>query len=213
MNKKLDLSSIGTLNPVLDSVEFVKRAWSSFNLPTSFAPTMDVEELDKRIADLKAVEQWLNVNLSMLKGTIQALEIQRGTLAAMKAFGNAVTTSGDSFVQIAQAERSSPTRAPEVEPAAAPPKPRPARRARAKARAGATGSRSPLAAVGDAVNPSTWWNLLQGQFNQVAQAALSGSGISASEPEKKLPPAPAGKSRAASRRKKRPASGAKKQSN
>ena len=213
MIKKLDLSSIGTMNPVLDSVEFVKRAWSSFNLPTSFAPTMDVDELDKRIADLKAVEQWLNVNLSMLKGTIQALEIQRGTLAAMKAFGNAVSTSGDSFVQIAQAERSAPSRVPEVEPAAPLEKPRRAGRPRAKTRTGAAGDRSPLSAVGEAVNPSTWWNLLQGQFNQVAQAALSGSGIGASAPEKELPPAPAGKSRPASRRRTRPASGAKKQPN
>jgi pimeloyl-ACP methyl ester carboxylesterase len=41
---------------------------------------------DARIADLKAVEQWLNVNQSMLHNTIQGLEIQRGTLAAIRAF-------------------------------------------------------------------------------------------------------------------------------
>src|SRR5690606_17284781 len=40
-----------------------------------------------RIADLKAVEQWLTVNMSMLHGTIRALEIQRGTIATLQAFG------------------------------------------------------------------------------------------------------------------------------
>lgn len=51
------------------------------------APTVDIDELDRRIADLKAVEQWLTVNMNMLQGTIQALEIQRGTIATLKAIG------------------------------------------------------------------------------------------------------------------------------
>ena len=39
-------------------------------------PTMDVEELDKRIQELKNVENWLNLNLNVLKTTIQGLEVQ-----------------------------------------------------------------------------------------------------------------------------------------
>ena len=79
--------AFGGLGQMFDGIDSVKRAWSMFNAPSALVPTLDVDELDKRIADLKAVEQWLNLNVSMLRGTIQGLEIQRGTLAAVKAFG------------------------------------------------------------------------------------------------------------------------------
>lgn len=87
------LSSVGVgplnVGNVLDTVDFVRKAWSSFGVPSNFAPTVDVEEIDRRISDLKAVEQWLNVNMNMLQGTIQALEIQRGTIATLKAYAGA----------------------------------------------------------------------------------------------------------------------------
>ncbi|MCG1043497.1 hypothetical protein KQH60_13505 [Mycetohabitans sp. B8] len=54
--------------------------------PDIVAPLMSVEELDKRITDLRAVEQWLKLNLSMLQSTIQALQVQRSTLATLRAF-------------------------------------------------------------------------------------------------------------------------------
>lgn len=80
---------IGALNVgnLLDTVEFVKNAWSAFGVPSSLAPTVDVDELDRRITDLKAVEQWLTMNLNLLKASVQALEIQRGTIATLKAYG------------------------------------------------------------------------------------------------------------------------------
>ncbi len=187
MAKKLGIPSINTLNTMLDSVEFVKKAWSSFNLPSSLAPTMDVDELDKRIADLKAVEQWLNVNLSMLRGTIQGLEVQRGTVAAIQAFGRAMTGSNDALAQIAQAARASPSPpAADLPPAGATAQP-----AAPPAATGAPAASTPVPAPAEnhapphftpltlpsgtqMVNPAAWWNLLQGQFNQVAQAAMSG---------------------------------------
>src|SRR5581483_7466107 len=48
------------------------------------APTLDVGEVDRRIAELKSVENWLNMNLAALRMTIQGLEMQRATLAAMQ---------------------------------------------------------------------------------------------------------------------------------
>ncbi len=80
---------IGALNVgnLLDTVEFVKNAWSAFGVPSSLAPTVDIDELDRRIADLKAVEQWLTLNLNLLRTSVQALEVQRGTLATLKAYG------------------------------------------------------------------------------------------------------------------------------
>ncbi|WP_426115476.1 PhaM family polyhydroxyalkanoate granule multifunctional regulatory protein [Massilia sp. PWRC2] len=72
-----------------DSLEFVKNLWGSMgvpgmSMPSLAAPAMSVEDLDKKIADLKAVESWLNVNGAMLRATIQGLEVQRGTLATLK---------------------------------------------------------------------------------------------------------------------------------
>jgi hypothetical protein len=51
------------------------------------SPLMSVEELDKRITDLRAVEQWLKLNLNMLQSAIQAMEVQRATLSTLRAFG------------------------------------------------------------------------------------------------------------------------------
>lgn len=72
---------------VPDPLEFMKSLWTGMGLPMPgmVAPTLDVGELDKHIADLRAVEGWLKMNLGMLQMSIQALEMQRNTLAAMQA--------------------------------------------------------------------------------------------------------------------------------
>ena len=57
-------------------------------------PGMDIEELEKRIKDLKSVENWLNLNLNILKSTIQGLEVQHATMMALKSFGDAVSAAG-----------------------------------------------------------------------------------------------------------------------
>ncbi|MBC7610694.1 MAG: hypothetical protein H7228_14180 [Polaromonas sp.] len=54
------------------------------NLGSWVAPTLNVEELDKRIEELKAVQFWLDQNAMALKATIQALEVQKMTLATLK---------------------------------------------------------------------------------------------------------------------------------
>ncbi|MDB5966715.1 MAG: hypothetical protein JWQ72_3215, partial [Polaromonas sp.] len=54
------------------------------NLGSWIAPTLNVEELDKRIQELKAVQFWLDQNALALKATIQALEVQKMTLATLK---------------------------------------------------------------------------------------------------------------------------------
>ena len=54
------------------------------NLANWVAPTLNVEELDKRIDELKAVQFWLDQNAMALKATIQALEVQKMTLATLK---------------------------------------------------------------------------------------------------------------------------------
>jgi hypothetical protein len=73
--------------PPTDPLELLKTLWSGVGapLPGLLTPTLDVNELDKRITDLKTVEGWLKTNLGMLQMTIQGLEVQRGTLAALDA--------------------------------------------------------------------------------------------------------------------------------
>lgn len=69
-----------------DPLAFVRNLWGGmgFNLPGMVTPTFDVEELDKRIKDMKAVEGWLRMNLSMLQMTIQSLEMQRTTVSTVQ---------------------------------------------------------------------------------------------------------------------------------
>lgn len=85
--------------PPNDPMEFLKSLWGSAGMPLPglVTPTLDTNELDKRVADLKAVEGWLKTNLGMLQMTIQGLEMQRATLTAMQAFSQSaqVTTSAD----------------------------------------------------------------------------------------------------------------------
>ena len=71
-----------------DTLDFVKNLWGSMGVvPGIAAPTLSVDDLDKKIADLRAVEAWLNLNSGMVRGTIQALEVQRNTIATLKSMG------------------------------------------------------------------------------------------------------------------------------
>ena len=74
---------------VHDPLNFMRNMWGNmgFSLPGMVAPTFDVDELDKRIKDMKAVEGWLRMNLSMLQMTIQGLEMQRTTVSAVQTMG------------------------------------------------------------------------------------------------------------------------------
>jgi hypothetical protein len=78
----------GTQN---DPMEFIKSMWGNmgFSLPGMVTPTVDTDEIGKRITDLKAVEGWLKSNLSLLQMTIQGLEMQRATLMAFQQMSQA----------------------------------------------------------------------------------------------------------------------------
>jgi hypothetical protein len=70
-----------------DPFELLKKMWAPMGLPMpgAMAPLVDPSEVDKRIADLKSVENWLAMNMNVLRMTIQGLELQRATLAAFQA--------------------------------------------------------------------------------------------------------------------------------
>ena len=54
------------------------------NLANWIAPTLNLEELEKRIDELKTVHFWLEQNAKALGATVQALEVQKMTLATLK---------------------------------------------------------------------------------------------------------------------------------
>ncbi len=213
--------SLPFINPVGDSLELMKKMWgfaglpglpSAGNLasmaaripqqlPNMFAPTLDVNELEKRIADLRAVEQWLELNAGILRTTIQSLEVQRATIATLKGI------SGAMMAPMLGRPETSPSAAAEST-------------ARSRARAccdegrrvklGSCGSGTaapkksrrrpskPLsnqsAAAAAPLNPAAWWSTLQDQFTKIATAATTSPSAT---------PAKAAKKKAAKRRKKR----------
>lgn len=78
-------------NPILASMEMMRKAWEGLATPgnmdaAAMGRLMSVEDMDKRISDLRAVENWLRLNLSMLQSTIQGLEVQRATVSTLKSF-------------------------------------------------------------------------------------------------------------------------------
>ncbi|MEA9600572.1 PhaM family polyhydroxyalkanoate granule multifunctional regulatory protein [Polynucleobacter sp. MG-28-Ekke-A2] len=79
-------------------------------------PGLDVDELEKRIKDLKSVENWLNLNLNILKSTIQGLEVQHATMMALKSFGDAVSAAGAAASSTSAPKEESKTKTTSAKP-------------------------------------------------------------------------------------------------
>ena len=82
-----------------DPLGFVKKLWGDMKIPGMVTPTVSLDELDQQIKDLKAVESWLSLNMNMLRSSIQALEVQRSTIAALKTMGESFTKQQEAFVK------------------------------------------------------------------------------------------------------------------
>jgi hypothetical protein len=171
-----------------DTFEFVKNMWGGMKMPGMVMPTMSVDDINKQISDLKAVESWLTLNMNMLRGTIQALEVQSATLATLQA----MSANMSSMMQTNQADSTAKPEFVSPFSSAAP------------ASDNNTGSASapqsqtagnPAGMAPPFANPAIWWNMLQDQFKQAVSAATAQEPEAASEPE-----SPAAKT-AASKRK------------
>ena len=95
---------------VHDPLNFMRNLWGNmgFSLPGMVAPTFDLDELDKRIKDMKAVEGWLRMNLSMLQMTIQGLEMQRTTVSTVQAIGQMASNAAKSVTPESPAPAPTP---------------------------------------------------------------------------------------------------------
>lgn len=112
------------------------------NLSNWIAPTLNVEELEKRIGELKAVQFWLDQNAKALAATVQALEVQKMTLATLKGMNFNMGEVAGAF-----AARKAP------------------------ANTAAQESHGKPAAPG-VVDPLQWWGALTQQFQQIAANAM-----------------------------------------
>ncbi len=195
MSNTPDMSSFGKFVPGFDFLQnLAKQAAGGAaqsipqlpNLGNWVAPTLNVEELDKRIEELKAVQFWLDQNAMALKATIQALEVQKMTLATLKSmnfnFGDVANAfklkAADSMMSGMQkvtekasdaaatvgsfAGTVSGTVAPQ--PAAAKKSTRPTSKSAAK-------TTVPDMAAG-MVDPMQWWGALTKQFGDIAAGAM-----------------------------------------
>ena len=126
------------------------------------APTLSVEEIDKRIQELKAVQFWLDQNATALKATIQPMEVQKMTLSTLQGMNVNMADLAKAFTA------KPPAAAPEA-PSQAAPEPvqaAPEPEAAAQEAAAAKSSAKP------AVDPMQWWGALTQQFQDIAAAAV-----------------------------------------
>jgi hypothetical protein len=200
---------LGPLNVgnVLDTMGFVKKAWGAMNAPSSFMPTLDVEELNKRIVDLQAVEQWLVMNLSMIQGSIQALEVQRATIEALKGVSKGFMPNG--LLPEAWPPGLSAPAAGIPGPVPAEDGPRPhnlpsATPSRSKNAGSKPKPKAKAASSEPGLSANAWLEFLQGQFNQVTQAAMSGSALKSAKQSLGVVTKKAGKVRVPAGKAKRP---------
>jgi hypothetical protein len=168
----VDVSGFTKLVPGFDFLEgLVKNAGSAMpGIGQWVAPTLNPEELEKRIAELRTVQYWLEQNARMLGATIQALEVQRMTLSTLKAMNVQMGDLRDSLMIPVPAAAATPS-AP-----AAPSKP-----------AAPEASAPPSA---PAVDPTQWWGALTRQFTELAASALK-QGAAGVAPDLAAKPAPA----------------------
>tara|TARA_R100000306_G_scaffold18884_1_gene23094 strand:- start:4756 stop:5592 length:837 start_codon:yes stop_codon:yes gene_type:complete len=181
-------------NPMLASIEMMRQAWD--NLAQAGAsqglglasPPMNVEDLDRRIAELRTVENWLRMNLSMLTSTIQGLEVQRATISTLRSFVSpeGMSGNGDNPSALEVALGLKPSGQAKIKPASA--------AAQDKARTQEKSDRAPhgdadasaeaMKQGADAMQQGSeaaqaWWSMLQDQFNTLASATsgeASGAG-------------------------------------
>ncbi|NRF69623.1 hypothetical protein HLB44_21705 [Aquincola sp. S2] len=145
------------------------------------APTLNPEELEKRISELRTVQFWLEQNARMLGATIQALEVQRMTLSTLKTMNVSLGDLTESL-KIKLPEAPAPAaddgdddhddEADEPDREAEPAKASPARKPRASA--------APQVPPG-VPDPMQWWGALTKQFTELAANAMKDSAADAAK--------------------------------
>jgi len=175
-----DSNSFAKLVPGFEFLQgLVKNAGAALpSIGQWVAPTLNPEELAKRIEELRTVQFWLEQNARMLGATIQALEVQRMTLSTLKTMNVQMEDLRESMKIKLPAAEPAPEAATEEDapPAAAGRSPRkPA--AKTAAKKGAAAAAQPTGVV----DPMQWWGALTKQFTQLATSAMKDSATDAAK--------------------------------
>lgn len=141
------------------------------------APTLNPEELEKKIQELKTVHFWLEQNAKLLATTIQAMEVQRMTLSTLQSMNVPLADLSEALkikMPTFAASAKAPARQadPESEAEAEPEAPAPRRAPAARRAAPAAGPATP-----PAVDPMQWWGALTQQFTELATKAVKDSAV------------------------------------
>ena len=140
------------------------------NLGSWVAPTFNVEDLEKRIEELKAVQFWLEQNSKALSATIQAMEVQKMTLATLRDLN--VGFADVARASEAAAESASKGFAGFEMPAEPPPPPHAVEEETPPPEEEKAAAPAPAGAAQDKVDPMQWWGALQQQFQTIAVNAM-----------------------------------------
>ena len=164
-----DMGSLPGAGAMNDTLEFVRNMWGAMKVPGMSMHSMSPDDINKQITDLKAVESWLQMNMNMLRTTIQTLEVQSATLSAIQTMGQSFSGAGTS--------RPASDGKPSFESPFDKSFDKPAESADPSARA-TSAMPDPAAFAAQFANPALWWNTVQDQFTQavnqvVAQAKKS----------------------------------------
>ena len=140
------------------------------------APTMNVEELEKRITELKAVQFWLDQNATALKATIQALEVQKMTLATLHGMNVNMSEMAKAFSvkmpeSVASPAAAEPSKTRQFFGLEVPETSYQQREPQAEAESAPAAAEAPAPAPGG-VDPMQWWGALTHQFQSIAASAL-----------------------------------------
>ena len=167
-----DAPNFAKLVPGFDFMQgLVKNAGAALpGIGQWIAPTLNPEELEKRIGELRTVQFWLEQNARMLGATIQALEVQRMTLSTLKTMNVQMGDLRDSL-QIRMPASTAPAgNDAAAEDRAADGAPSAPRKTTKAAAAKSTAAKQ--AATAGAVDPLQWWGALTQQFSQLAANAM-----------------------------------------
>ena len=177
MSSLLQNPGFGKLIPGFDFLQtLAKGATQNIpqlpNLGNWVAPTLNVEELEKRIDELKAVQFWLDQNAMALKATIQALEVQKMTLATLKGMNFNMGDVANAFkLKAADTVMSGVQKVTEKAAEKATDSARTADKVAEKGTGKAAG-KTDAKAVPGVVDPLAWWGALTQQFQQIAAGAM-----------------------------------------
>ena len=146
------------------------------NLANWVAPSLNVEELEKRISELKAVHFWLEQNSRALGATIQALEVQKMTLATLKGMNFNIGDVANAFKlkaadSMAQSVKSVTEKASSAAKTISGAASSVGEAAKAATKAG-KGAKAPASGIAALVDPLQLWGSLTQQFQQIAASAM-----------------------------------------